>query len=231
MCDVGRMLTPRGTSARVGLANQQAAIAARQAEAQDRIAREQRAAEARRLAEIERGRGDISQAFGQFDDDWLRGREEAFASYYTPQVSRQFDDARRALIFALSDAGTLNSSVAGDRMARLESDYANRKVELANEARTYRQQVRGEVEGARGEALENLQRSGDAGQAVFQASQRAASFGAAPSFSPLGQVFQNAAAGIGAMREANDAAAVRARVDDWRRSSGGAGSGRVVRVG
>jgi len=91
--------------------------------ASKRAAADQSRAEAARQAEIERGRQQIDQRFAGFDDTFYDGREQAFLDSGMPQLDRQFGDARRNLIFALADAGTLRSSVAGSRLEDLETSY------------------------------------------------------------------------------------------------------------
>lgn len=232
MCNVGgavrRATTPPGASAAKRAAAAQQQTVDRQAQQQDAILQEQRDAEAQRQGRIEQGRASIAEAFGGFDDNFIRGREGAYTGYYMPQLSQQFRDTRNALVYALSDAGTLNSSVAGDRLARLDGDYAARKLELADQARSYGQQVRADIEGARSRAVNNLLASGDVGSAQLDAQASARSFGVAPTFSPLAQVFQNLAAGVGAASQVNQAQALQQRVNSGLLFKPPASSGRVV---
>jgi hypothetical protein len=59
------------------------------------------------------------------------------------------------------------------------------------------------------------------------AANRAQTLAAQPSFSPIGQAFQNVGAGIGAARAGRESAAIRERASPTYNS--GMGSGRVVK--
>ena len=194
--------------------------------ASKRAAADQARAEEARQAEIERGRMRIDQQFAGFNDDFYRNRERAFLDNGMPQLERQFGDARRNLIYALADAGTIRSSTAADRLGDLETQYGENKLRMADEARAYANQVRGQIADARGGLMQNLFAAGDATMAGTEAANRAQVLAAQPTFSPIAQAFQNVGAGIGAARAGREAAAVRERVNAP--YSSGAGSGRVV---
>lgn len=191
-----------------------------------RAAADQRAAEAARQAQIEQGRQQIDRTFAGFNDGFYDARRQAFADNARPQLDRQFRDAREQLIYALADAGTLRSTVAGGRLADLEESYGERKLEVADQARSYAQQVRADVEASRSGILQNLFAAGDAGLAGQQATNQAQMLVAQPTFSPIGQAFQNVGAGIGAARAGNQVAAMRAPPQNF--GGGTKGSGRVV---
>lgn len=190
-------------------------------------ARDAEAAEAERQGRINAGRAEIDRTFGRFDDSFYSQRERAFTDYANPQLDRQFQDAREALIYALADAGTLNSSVASSRLGDLERDYSEGKLRIADEARGYVQRARSDVEGARSSVLSNLLSSADVGLAQQQAAQQAQALATPPTFSPLAQMFQNVTAGIGGARAANEATAIRERYQPLYPTNR-QGSGRVV---
>lgn len=167
-----------------------------------------RAAEEERQENVRAATGRINETFAQFDDPFYQGRERAFAGYANPQLDDQYGKARRDLIFALADAGTTRSSVAAQRLAELERDYGQRKIEVADQARGYAQQARSDVEGARGSLIQQAVATGDSALAGNSAVNEASRLASAQTFSPLGQVFQNAAYGIGAVRRARDSEAL-----------------------
>jgi hypothetical protein len=171
-----------------------------------------RAAEEERQANVRAATDRINTTFTQFDDPFDQGRERAFLDYANPQLDDQYGKARRDLIFALANAGTTRSSVAGQQLADLERDYGLRKVEVADQARGYAQQARGDVEAARGGLIQQAVATGDAALAGTGAVNEANRLVSAQSFSPLGQVFQNVGAGVGAVRRAQDAEAVRGQI-------------------
>lgn len=168
-----------------------------------------RAAEEERQANVRAATGRVNETFAKFDDGFYQGRERAFVDYANPQLDDQYARAREKLIFALADAGTTRSSVAAQKLADLERDYGLRKIEVADQARGYAQQARGDVESARGDLIRQATATGDAALAGTAATNEASRLASAQVFSPLGQVFQNVGAGIGAVRRAQDAQEVR----------------------
>jgi hypothetical protein len=196
--------------------------------ASKRAAADQRAAETARQAQIESGRQQVDRAFAGFDDSFFDGRRQAFVDNAAPQLDRQFRDARENLIYTLADAGTLRSSVAGNRLADLERSYGENKLMLADQARGYAQQARADVEAARGGVIQNLFAAGDAALAGQQATGQAQMLAAQPTFSPIAQAFQNVGAGIGAARAGQQSAAIRGGGQTTSFGGGTKGSGRVV---
>lgn len=193
-----------------------------------RAAADQARAEAARQEQVEQGRRQIDANFAGFDDNFYAGRERAFLDNAMPQLDRQFGDARRNLIYALADAGVMRASPAANRLEDLETQYGEGKLRLADEARAFAQQTRAQVADARSGILQNLFAAGDSTMAGTEAANRAQTLAAQPTFSPVAQAFQNAAAGIGAARMGREAAAVRDRVGST--YSSGTGSGKVVRA-
>jgi hypothetical protein len=194
--------------------------------ASKRAAADQRNADMQRQAQIEAGRAQVDQTFAGFDDNFFAGRQRAFTDNAMPQLDRQFRDARENLIYTLADAGTLRSSVAGNRLSDLERSYGENKLQLADQARAYAQQARADVEAARGGVIQNLFAAGDAGLAGQQAVGQAQMLAAQPTFSPVAQAFQNVGAGIGAARAGQQVQGMRQPAQTF--GGGTKGSGRVV---
>lgn len=169
-----------------------------------------RAAEDARQQRTTEAIGRVNDTFGAFDQSFYDKRAQDFTDYATPEMNRQYGDARRDLVFALSRAGLTNSSVAATRLADLERDYGTRKQEVVDQARGYSQQARADVEQARSNLIGQAQATADSSVAANSALNEANRLRVAPSFSPIGMLFANTAAGIGAARNANDAEAIRA---------------------
>jgi hypothetical protein len=186
-----------------------------------RAAEEQRQANAQ--AAIER----VNTQFAGFNDDFFRGRETAYSTYAMPQLDDQYGKAREDLFHALQRSGLTNSSVAGQRLAELERDFGLRKQEITDQARSVGQQARSDVEASRASLIGQAQSTADASLTGNQAMAESQRLTAAPSFSPLGQIFANAAAGIGVARNAADTEAMR-RGTGARTYQPTAGSARVV---
>jgi hypothetical protein len=174
-----------------------------------RVAAENRAAEEARQQAVREATGRVDQTFARFDDPFFRQREQAFTQYAMPQADDQYARARQQLVFALADNGLTRSSVAADQAADLDKQFGQRRVEIADQARGYGQQARAEVEGARSNLVNQAQATGDAALAGTGAVNEAARLSAAPTFSPLGALFQNVGAGIGTARSVREADAVR----------------------
>jgi len=168
-----------------------------------------RQSEVARQADTRGAIGRVDETFRQFDDPFFAGREQAYSNYAMPQVSDQYDTARKNLIFALADGGLTRSSVGAQRLGDLERDYSLRRQDVADQARGYGQQARTDVESARSGLVSQANSVGDAAASGNAALNEANRLTAAPSFSPLGALFQNVTAGIGVSRAAGDAERLR----------------------
>lgn len=154
------------------------------------------AAEAERQGRIRQGTNAINSTFGQFNDDFYRGIRSAYQDYAMPQLDDQFNDAREQLTFALTRAGTLNSSVRAEENARMQREYDITRQNILDQALNYENQARSKVEDARGELVRTLQGTADAAGAAQSARARAGALAQAPAFSPLEQLFTDFTAGI-----------------------------------
>lgn len=152
-----------------------------------------------RKAAIAQGVTNINNTFGAFGNDFYKQREQSYSDYAEPQLDIQHDKAKRDLTYALSDAGTTRSSVAATRLGDLERDYGLQKLSVADQARGYADKARSDIEGARSGLISQVNATADATGAQSGALGQAQALAAAPTFSPLGQVFQNASAGVGAL--------------------------------
>lgn len=198
------------------------------------IAQQARADEEQRQQRVREGTARVNQTFGQFGEPFFQQRARQVTDFYMPQLDEQYGRARESLIFALANAGTLNSSVATRSLGDLERDYARRRQDIVAQGQAAAQEARGQIEDARSGLVRNLAATGDATGTAAEAATRAQSLSINPSFSPLAQVFGNTAAGIGAGRAAAEDAAWFA---ERRRAAGtpgvqpgnSSGSGRVIR--
>lgn len=141
---------------------------------------------------------------------FLEQREQAQRDFYMPQLDQQFGKAKDDVTFALSRAGLLDSTVAGERqadlsekfalergsiLARIASDIAGQKTNL--------NQQRSAIEAG-------LRASGDASQAADQALSAAVTFRQdQPTLDPLGNLFYGISEGIGAARTGQEVDRIR----------------------
>ncbi len=178
-------------------ARKQANDAARRAEAAAAAeAERQRQEELARQGRITEGAGKIDEAFGQFGDDFYNQRKQAYIDYATPELDSQYQDSMRSLVAALSRTGNLNSSTRAERMARLNEQYNQRKLDITNTGLDYANQARNAVDSARGELLTQNSSLADPNVISGNASARAASLAQMPSFSPLGQLLADVSSGL-----------------------------------
>jgi hypothetical protein len=157
----------------------------------------------------------------------LAAREEALRGFYLPQLDQKRDKAAEDLTFALSRAGLLNSSSAGEKQANLGEVYSLEKAGVLGDIQSDIAGTRTAMNQNRASIEAGLRASGDATAAANQALAAADTFRAdSPKLSPLGDIFYGTAAGIGAARQGYDTGAVRRMMTP---SPLRAGSGRNVR--
>jgi hypothetical protein len=183
-------------------------------------------AEAARQRNINAGMQTIDQTFSQYGDDFFKGVANDYTNFALPQLDDQYSEARKTLAYRLADAGTSNSSAAGDQLARLERTYGGQKLQVLDDAQSYAGQVRSNLNSARAGVTSDLLSGGSAAQAQAAAARAAQSSAATPQFSPLAQIFQNVGSAVGTARAANQNERILSQAPIYKVSAGG--SGRVV---
>lgn len=163
---------------------------------------ELRQREAEREARIAQGMGSIDQTFSQFDDGFFNRRAQAYDDYALPQVEDQHSSALGTLTAALARSGMLQSSVAADKSARLAKDYSLQRQGVVDQGLAVANDARHDVENSRAALVSDLYATADPAAAAASAAARAKIATSQPSFSPLGLLFQNAAAGLADYNEA-----------------------------
>ena len=78
-----------------------------------REAQQAQADEAARQGRITDGTNRINDTFGQFNDNYYNGIKQGYLEYANPQLSDQYNTARKALTFSLDCSGMLDSSTRG----------------------------------------------------------------------------------------------------------------------
>jgi hypothetical protein len=186
---------------RVAEARQQAALAQQQYEEEVRRieaeAARVRAAEASRQQNITLGQGEISSAFGQFNDDFYNNRMNSYTAYATPQLEKQYEDQMRSLTASLARSGNLNSSVRGELMSRLQEEYDKGKLTIADQARGFVDQARSSTEAARARLMESNAMLADPGIVRTSAAAEAARLSINPQYSNLGSMLSSLSADVG----------------------------------
>lgn len=189
-------------------------------------AEEERRRAEEREARIRTGSTEIDKAFVGFNDPYYQGIEKAALDFYTPDLDDQYARTRKQAVLSLGRTGNLQSSAAASTLGDILGDYNRAKVMVADRARGFAQQRRGDVESARTDLMSQLRASADPAFAATSAVNRAAALLPPPSFDPLGDVFLKATAGLANIRGAEErgTAPTGARLFGL----GGRGTGRTI---
>lgn len=180
----------------------------RQREAQAEAER-LRQAEISRQNNIAAGQGEINSAFAQFNDDFYGNRSKSYIDYATPTLEKQYQDQMRSLTSALARSGNLQSSLRGDMMGKLQTEYDQGKQKIASTAMSYADQARAKAEEARASLMTTNATLADPGQIRNSAAAAAANLRINPQFANLGSLLSNLAANVqvnGAPAQAGTAA-------------------------
>lgn len=132
-----------------------------------------------------------------FDDDFYKGRRDAYTDYANPQLEDQYGDANKQLTFSLARGGLLDSSVRGEKLGDLQKLYDTQKQAVADKALSYETSARNSVEDARGNLISTLNATGDAEGAAKSALARSTALTQPDAYSPLGQLFTDFTNGLG----------------------------------
>lgn len=188
-----------------------------------------RADEAARQARIREGAQSINSLFDQqFTDDFYSGIETAYTDYASPQLDRQFEDAKKQLAFALDRAGLGQSSVAAQRSADLNTQLGEGQLQIADQARQYSARSRSDIEAARSGLLSQNTATADPAAAALAAQSRAAALNTRPAFSPLAQLFETVTAGLATQRDLEERGRARFNTGLFTPAPGSGGASRVV---
>lgn len=198
----------------------------------DSYAREARQREEQRQARIREGMTQIGQTFSQFDDNFFNRQRDAYVSYATPQLEDQYTNALTSLTSALARTGSLaslRSSVAAQKQGDLSRDYSLQRQNVVDQGIGQATQARRDIENSRSAIVSDLYATADPTAAAAASQARAQIATQQPTFSPLGMLFQNASAGLADYAEGRAFNRAFAAGAGGNYSTGGGGSGRVVR--
>jgi hypothetical protein len=148
-----------------------------------------RADEQARQDKIRQGTERIDDIFSQFDDPYYDQRSQAYLGYATPQLADQYTDAQKQLAYSLDRAGTTDSSIRASREAELQKLFETNQRAVNDQALSYSQQARNNVEAARGNLMTTLNSTADADAAAASAVNQAQNLTQPDTYSPLSQLF------------------------------------------
>ncbi|MFY9292828.1 MAG: hypothetical protein WAP03_19355 [Methylorubrum rhodinum] len=145
-----------------------------------------------RQARIRQGTADVNKTFGQFDDPYFAQQRDNYLGFALPQLDDQYGEAQKQLTFALARDGNTYSSAAAEQRAKLQKQYDQNKITIADQGQNYANQSRSSVEEARANVIASLNASGDATQAANSAVARSAALAQPQGYSPIGDLFGSA---------------------------------------
>ena len=131
-----------------------------------------------------------------FNDAYYKKLEGLGYQSLQPDVDNQYNDSLRQLKAALTRNGLLGSSARGEAEARLDTQRVSANQKVTDEVRGALNARKMDVANSEMAAIGQLQQSADPSSAAAQAATLTAANTAAPRWSPLGQVFTDATAGL-----------------------------------
>lgn len=152
--------------------------------------------EEERQARIRVGNSSINDTFGQFDDDFYKGRSDAYTAYAQPQITQQYEDAFEKLRKTLASSNLSQSSMAARRRGRLEQELGDitRKMNLTGQE--YANKARSDIESARSGLQSQNMNMADPSLASANALNRAQQLNEVPVFDPITNLFASVTEGL-----------------------------------
>lgn len=166
-----------------------------------------------------------------YDQAFYDERSQVYRDFALPQVEEQASRTHRELEYWLARQGLTRSSVAGEKQRDFELEDGRARQGVEQQAQDYGAQARADVAAARQAAVSALQATNDPSAALTIARDRIGTINTPPAFSPIGSLFSNTLATIGAtgayMRDQSGGY----RPGDGVRYYGASGGGSVRNVG
>tara|TARA_B100000965_G_scaffold55117_2_gene41551 strand:+ start:6121 stop:6732 length:612 start_codon:yes stop_codon:yes gene_type:complete len=156
----------------------------------------QRAEEEARQGRIRTGRKKIDDTFSSFDDKFYDKRRQSYLDYANPQLDDQYKKAVSELTLALARNSLSNSSVAARKNAELQKQQGIQARAVADKAREYETGTRSAVNMAKSDLNTQNMSLADPTLIGQSAANRAIALTDLPAYSPLGNLFANATAGL-----------------------------------
>ena len=184
--------------------------------------------EEERKAKIALGRTAIDDQFAQFDDDYFDAISTGYMDFYQPQLTKQFDDARRKSILSLAGVGNLNTSAGARSLGNLQELYENNRALLGDSGIGAANRARRDIEAARSDLYAQNRAAADPSAAASSAMSRAGTLTAPMVYEPLGNVFASFISDLGTGLRAERAGYPGFKTGLFNQRQGGAGSSKVI---
>lgn len=128
-----------------------------------------------------------------FQPSFYDQRAKDYENFAMPQLAKQYQDAFRSVMYNLGNRGLTNSSAATRQKSDLNLTTGQARQQIADTGIAQAQQLRGNVENARQNALSQLMQTGDLSGAMQGAVNTASSFQQPSTFAPIANMFSNLA--------------------------------------
>lgn len=128
----------------------------------------------------------INSAFSGFDDRYYDSIADAFKNYYQPQVTRQFDDASRNIIYAAP--GGVGSSTFASKLSEAERERQQAGTDVAANAQNEAMAAKTGIEGQKANLLGLAESSEDPAALGAQAVAGAQASSYVPKYSAIGDL-------------------------------------------
>ena len=145
--------------------------------------------EAERQARIAQGKTSIDNAFAGFNDDFYNQYQTDYLGYYNPQLTDQYNDARKRLTLQLAKTGNLTSSAGATQMADLLKHYNTQQTAITNNALSAVQGLQGNIDARKSQLYADNSAAADPGNAASLAASAAQSLQPGLPTSPLANTF------------------------------------------
>lgn len=160
--------------------------------------------ERERQARLKLGKENIEGTFGKIGDDFYDNYLKSYLGYYTPQVDKQYSNAKEDTTYGFSRAGSLKSSMAAKRMADIYQQRLDADALVRSQADAAAGALRGTVLDAKNSAINQLYATEDPSLASALATNQVKNLQQQqPKFDPLGELFNTAAVGAAGFINAN----------------------------
>jgi len=170
------------------------------ADANLKLAQQQRQDEIDRQNRIKEGISNIDNAFAGFDDGFYSGKSQNYLNYYRPQVDQQYGEAKQNTLYQLARQGIVNSSAGAKVNSDLARDYGNQLQSIQSGANSYAQNVRSQVEQQRNNLVNQVTATANPTQAASAANNQVGNLQMiepAGGYSPLAGLFSTFTGALG----------------------------------
>jgi len=158
---------------------------------QDEYAQAAQQAENERQGRITTGLSDVNSAFAGFTPSFYDERSKAYVDYAMPQLADQSNQARQTITTGLANRGLLNTLQARQALSGLARQTASGQQTIAEQGRAQANQLKQQVEGQKGQLINQLYQTADPASARQQSISTASSFQQPSVFAPISNMFSN----------------------------------------